>query len=262
MHYTWHFSSFFFTRATYGMYICICAIASLYKAEKNGSKLYLVLYLFFVANVLITAARMEMIAAIGASIIYLIHSPKYRKYVFGLFVVLLFILGTYGKAALEVRISNFVNRNVLYFMGHGGADISTGRIELWTKAMSYTDIYSFLFGHGLGSKDAIMEMDKISILGQQLRSFHSGYVDLFFETGIFGVAFILYIAASIIKNSKRFKLKRIQNFVWGIMSIWFLVNIADSNMLPFTTDMFSPFSTFIVFTLPTCMVNSSKSEFR
>lgn len=258
MYYTWNFSSFFFTRATYGVFLSICAIIALYRVEKKFNIVYIILYIFFLLNVLITAARMEMLAVIMASCVYMLHSKRYRKIVIPIFFLVLILLIIYVLPIWYTKIAFFIDKYFLFFKGHGGLsnDVSTGRFELWGKALGYTDVFSFFFGHGLGSKDTIMLKDNIQILGQNLTSFHCGYVDLFFETGVFGVGVIFYIAVSIIKKTKMIQSQRIRNLLWGLMSIWFLVNIADSNLLPFTTDMFSPVASFFFFTFPVCLSNS------
>lgn len=261
MFYTWNFSSFFFTRATYGVFVAICAIMALYRAEKERNKMYLLLYIFFVLNVLITAARMEMLAVIISSYIYMMHSKKYRRVIIPVGLVILFFLIIYGISNINMIITEFTDKYFIFFKSHGGLsdDITTGRIGLWEKAFEYTDIYSFFFGHGLGNKDEIMIRDNIQVLGETLNSFHSGYVDLYFEMGIFGVCVTVFIALNILVKTKKMYSLKLRNLVWGLMSIWFLVNLADSNLLPFTTDMFSPISCFFFFALPICMINSNES---
>ena len=259
MHYTWNFSSFYFTRATYGVFVTVCAIMALYRAEKERKKIYLLLYIFFVLNVLITAARMEMLTVVIASYIYMMHSKQYRRVIVPVGIVILFLLLIYGISSINTIITEITDKYYIFFKSHGGLsdDITTGRLGLWKKAFEYTDVYSLFFGHGLGSKDAIMMNDNIQVLGETLTSFHSGYVDLYFEMGIFGICVTVFIALNILLRSKKIASPRLRNLVWGLMSIWFLVNLADSNLLPFTTDMFSPISCFFFFALPICMINSN-----
>lgn len=260
MHYTWNFKSFFFTRATYGIYVSVCAIAALYRSEKKGKLGYLLIYVFLVANVLVTAARAQMLAIIGASIIYLSYSKKYRKFVIFGSAILVALLIIIGASYFSESFSNIMNTYSIFFdhSKGGQTDISTGRFYLWSVALQNNDLFTFFFGHGLGSKDVFLTINKISVLNEVVMSFHSGYVDLFFETGIFGLSFLAVSILGTLKNVKNNCRKDIKHFIFAIFSIWALVNVADSNMLPYSTDMFTPFATFIVVVLPNAIANYEK----
>lgn len=262
MHYTWNFRSFFFTRATYGIYISIASIAALVKSERKNSGWLLFLNIFLVGNVLITAARAEIIAVISGTILYLSYSKKYKKFVIVGIIILLLYLFTINIETLKNNLDNLINTYYIFFnhSQDGKTDITTGRLYLWHLAFQNNNFFTSILGHGIGSKDTLMRTWNITVLDEMLSSFHNGYVDLYFETGILGICFLGTCLLKTFKQVKRYCRKDIAHFFYAILLIWALVNIADSNMLPFTTDMFTPFATFMVITLPLTVANYAKNR--
>lgn len=261
MHHTWKFSSFFFTRATYGLFLSFSAIATLVKSEKRGSKGYLIIYAFFVVNIIITAARAQIISVIIGSLIYLSYSKLYKKYVIVGGVTLVMFLAIYFGIYFNNSLSMFINKYLLFFdHSQGGmTDITTGRFYLWQQAIKHMDILSFWGGNGLGSRDTIMIKETIQVLGETLTSFHSGYIDLFFETGILGIMFYITVVKNTIKRLQDLKRKDIQHFFYSVIVIVLIANVFDSNVLLFTTDVFSPIVSVMVIALPNAIANTDKS---
>lgn len=261
MHYTWNFRSFFFTRATYGIYVSMASIAALVKSERKNSKWLLILNVFLIGNVLITAARAEIIAVTLGTILYLSYSKKYRKFIIFGILVLVLLLITINLERLKNDLDNLMETYYIFFnhSQSGKTDITTGRFYLWNLAFQSNDIFTFILGHGIGSKDTLMKAWNVTVLDEMLTSFHNGYVDLYFETGILGVSFLGACLIKIFRQVKKYCRKDIAHFFYAILAVWMLVNMADSNMLPFTTDRFTPFATFMVITLPLTVANYAKN---
>ena len=251
MYYGWNFRSFFPTRAVYGSFISICAIISLYRSEKRGRTLSLVLYCWFAISVIVTSARSQMIALILGSVVYLLHSKKYKRVViFGTILgVFLIVLPSIGK------FNQLYEKYFMFFDHSRGreTDITTGRIELWLTALENMNVWSWIVGNGLGSKDTIMALNNVTILGANLSSFHSGYIDLFFETGLFGLALWGNILVGTIKQLKKYCPRNIFHFFISVLSIILVSNAFDSCYMIVSTDTMTTFSSFVVVCLP-CMV--------
>lgn len=253
MYYAWGFTSFFSTRAVYGTFLTICAIITLYKSERNSIRAYWLLFFWLSINVIITAARAQCLALIIGSVIYLTYSKKYRKFViFGIFVAIIYLVFT--------GISNFseiTEKYYMYFDHSQGreTDISTGRFELWGHAMQAMNLWNWPFGNGLGSKDTLMSIKEIKILGAQLYSFHSGYVDLFFETGILGIVIWARYIKKTLYNLAVCCPKRIRCLFISIIMVILVACLFDGCFLPFTADTMAIFSSFIIFALPKSVAN-------
>ena len=253
MYYTWNFNSFFSVRAVYAGFISICAIFSLLKSELYKKKIYLCLYVYFLCNILITAARAQSLAVIIATMFFLFHSKRYKK-----IVVFVGIIG--GIVILIVGLTWFTELVEEYFMffdhsQNRDTDFSTGRFELWGEALKAMDFVSMFSGYGLGSKDEFMLLKNIEILDSQLTSFHSGYIDLFFETGFLGLVFwskAIIDAIRVIKKNCPTEIK------YGLISVIILVLVSclfDSCYMIFTTDTMSPVASFFVVALPITVSN-------
>lgn len=253
MYYTWGFRAFFPARAAYGSFLAICSIVALMKSEQTKNILYLFIYIWFAGNTIITSARAQCLALIIGSTIYLLHSKKYRKYVvIGAFIGVIYLI--------SAGIGHFDEIMDTYFMffDHSRGretDISTGRFELWSQALKNMGVINWFFGLGIGSKDAIMSVRNISILGAELNSFHSGYVDLFFETGLLG---IIIWGRTIIKTMKNVNKKcpaYLRNFFISILTVFLVSCIFDSCFMIYTTDTMAVFSTFFSISLPNTVAN-------
>lgn len=256
MHYSWYLRSFFFTRATYGTFLGVCCIISLLKSERKESIRYLLCYVFFLINIFLTAARAEILATLIASLLYLSYSKRYKKIVIaGIFIVFIGVLIVWHSSINEV-VSKFLDTYSMFFDHSKGrdTDLTTGRLYLWQTAISNMNFFSVMFGNGLGSKDTIMQLKNVQVLGETLSSFHSGYVDLFFETGIIGIGFVLYCIVYTFRKVSTNCNAYIKNFLYSLLVLFALVNMADSNMLLFTTDFFAPFATFMIIALPNSVV--------
>lgn len=256
--YSFNFRSFFTARAAYGTFLNICAIITLLWIDKKGGWLYWVLFAWFAGNIIITAARAQIIALIIGTIIFLSHSKKYKKVVF----VLIILGGLYLISTRLSGLKEFINKNLLLFdhSQYKETDISTGRFELWRNAFNNMNPLNYLIGNGIGSKDTIMEVKQVTHMGARLSSFHSGYVDLFFETGLLGILIWFFIFKKVIKEVCQFCPIKISIFFISLLFVILSSNIFDSCNLPFTTDTLSTISSYLVIALPLMVANRYKLE--
>lgn len=248
MIYSWNFKGFFPARAAYGTFVSICAIIALFRFEERRRIWWIAICIWLVLNVLITAARAQCIAVIIAISIYLVRSKKYRKYLIlgcAILILLLLILN-------EDFFTNITSTYYMFFDHTYGrnTDISTGRLTLWFTALKNMDPLNWLVGNGIGSKDMIMEIRGVTILNERLLSFHSGYIDLLFETGIAGYCLWGSIICKTIQRVNSFCPEKIKHLFGSIAAVILVSCLFDSCYLIFTTDTMSLFATFIMICFP------------
>lgn len=257
MHYTWNFKSFFNTRSSYGILLSFAAISALVRSERKHMAGNLLLYTFFLLNTLITAARTEMIAIILGSSLYFICSKRYRRpfLVIGGFILL--IITVSGMSDLMKDFGHLTNKYYIFFnhMQSSSGDISTGRFGMWKLAFESMGPYSFIFGHGAGSKDAYLTSVNYTVLNENLKSFHNGYIDMLFENGLLGLGIMFGTVFSVFKRVRKYCSPLIQSFYAAILMIVFLANMGDSNALVFTADTLSPLVTVLILTVPNALAN-------
>lgn len=258
MYYTWNFRSFFSARAAYGSFLAVCALIALLKSEQKKKKVLLVLYFWFAGNIILTAARAQCIALILGSIIYLVYSKNYRKYVdFGIFV------GIFYLVIVGVNHLDEITETYFMFFDHSrgrDTDISTGRFQLWATALENMNVLNWFIGNGIGSKDTIMELRGVTILGERLSSFHSGYVDLLFETGILGLYIWGRSIKITIKQVSHACPKNLKHFFIATIIVVLTSCVFDSCYLIYTTDTMAMFASFFVIALPKTVANYYKSK--
>ena len=146
--------------------------------------------------------------------------------------------------SIILNFKNIMDKYSLIFRINS-SDFSNGRLELWWYAFKDMDLKSFLLGHGIGSKDAYLGM-----IGAIAYSFHSSWIDLFYEGGM--CLFLIYASVFIyvIKYVKNSTLSVIQKKMFYNFIIILLVSgIGDAIALPFMLDT----STF-----PICTVNGDR----
>ena len=155
--------------------------------------------------------------------------------------------------SIILNFKNIMDKYSLIFRINS-SDFSNGRLELWWYAFKDMDLKSFLLGHGIGSKDAYLGM-----IGAIAYSFHSSWIDLFYEGGM--CLFLIYASVFIyvIKYVKNSTLSVIQKKMFYNFIIILLVSgIGDAIALPFMLDTSTIFSTLVFITFPICTVNGDR----
>lgn len=249
MNYTSKYKSFFNTRSNFCLLLCINCVISLYLFETKKIKLvYLFLYFFFFANIILTNARTSIIVMICVTGIYMFQNKVRRIYIFLLVSVLLFVL---PWSQMMEFFSEFRSKYYLLFERHTGADLSNGRFELWASAWKGTNIVSFFIGHGVGAKDTYLSYINSSVL-----SFHNMWVDLFFEGGLFFTGLYIYIISNVVKNIKISKIAIPQKHLFYNFFVVLLISgMGDAIGSLFLLDTFSIVTTLLFVTCPLCLAN-------
>lgn len=251
--------SFYSSRAVYGTILNICAMFSLLSLKNKKNVLYWGIYFIFLINIIFTGARAQIIALFVGTLIFFIQEKKYKVPIIMISILLFLYL-----VITDFSIISKVMGKYGYFFDHSiykqNADISSGRFDLWKIAFDNMNPINYLFGLGLGSKDTIMKIVGASYLEQSLFSFHSGYVDLFFEIGLFGYLIWYGIIIKVYKDVLKNCPTKIRNFLFAVLFIVLVSNIFDSCSLIFTTDTLSITSSFFIVSLPLAISNYYKNE--
>lgn len=253
MYYTSNFKSFFNTRSNYDLLLCIaCAICLFFmKNEKKGKIPYGLLFVYFMLNIILTNARTSIIVVIlllGFSL--LMEKKQHHKVFLFLAVVLLLILIPWNN--ILNYFDNFKQTYYLLFQ-HGGSstDVSNGRFELWKTAIDGMNIFNLIFGHGIGAKDAYL-----SHIGSSILSFHSMWVDMFFEGGILLIFFYVAIIIDVVVKTKRSNLPfQIKLLFYEFVLILVIAGCGDAVATLFTLDTSSILASVVFVACPLCIVN-------
>ena len=253
MYYTSTYSAFFLTRSNFCLLLVVCYVISLYFYDLNKKRIFILLAVFFVGNVLLTTARTSIIilALITANYLFMKKNGSARNII--IIILCGAILALLPWDSIILNFKNIMDKYSLIFRTNS-SDFSNGRLELWWYAFKDMDLKSFLLGHGIGSKDAYLGM-----IGAIAYSFHSSWIDLFYEGGM--CLFLIYASVFIyvIKYVKNSTLSVIQKKMFYNFIIILLVSgIGDAIALPFMLDTSTIFSTLVFITFPICTVNGDR----
>lgn len=162
-------------------FTCLLAILCFWNVYAINKRENVILNLVLVcANILLiylssvrTYAVSLMAGFLYIGVMSLVSSKmkKLRKYVIIAFIILIFLL--------EYILTSFL-------LGHGGADISTGRFERWQLDLKYIfneySLVQFLFGNGMR---ASFEVNNV-IFGTYINSLNL-FVDMLIDYGLIGL---------------------------------------------------------------------------
>lgn len=254
MIYTSRFTSFFSSRSNYCLFLTCCFCLCLYKFEETRKKCYVLLATLYAFSIFLTNARTSIIVIIAILLFNAILLKKKTKIIAVLSVTLVLFFLPWGN--LLSQFENFYNKYTLLFMHAGKNDISNGRFDLWATAISDVNVISFFIGHGIGSKDAFL-----TAIGNQIKSFHSSWVDLFYEMGVVGILIYLYIAYKSIYATQKSNLSNAKKkLIYDFYIALALCGVGDSVALPFLLDSSAVFTTLIFISCPICLLNGCKYE--
>lgn len=253
MLYTNKFTSFFSSRSNYCLLLTCCFCLCLYFANETKKKRYYLLAALFTLAILITNARTSAIVILIVFLFNLNAIKNRTKIIIVLLLPFLLIFMPWDR--LLINFHEFYNKYYMLFMHAGANDISNGRFDLWLTAFSDVNLVSFFIGHGIGSKDAFL-----TAIGSVVKSFHSSWVDLFYEMGMVGVCSYFYIMYRIIIKTKKSSLTISQKrLIYNYYIVLVLCGIGDSVALPFLLDTSCILSTIIFITCPICLINGSEN---
>jgi O-antigen ligase len=258
-----HLISFFSSRAYYAFVLIVGVFSAMYimrqtKTPKTLQWVYIVIIALFIVNIIITGARTQIMELIFALFIYAFSRQK-NKLKFTLCVLIAIIIAI---NLAQNTFKAFIDRYSLILTHDAtGMDISTGRFTLWEAAFRNSSILNWIIGHGFGSKDVFLFSNNITVRGGELYgSFHSGYVDMFFESGLIGLLFILVIISKIIVSIINCYPDNVKNFFLPIYSAWFLECFTGAGFMLFTWDSMSLYASYLLVFLPLFLDNYYKKS--
>lgn len=246
----WHLISFFSSRAYYAFVMIVGFFSALYIMQK--SKKHQVIFVLIcgvlAANIVMTGARTQIAELICAFFVYTILNRKHKYLWFIMFAICTIVVLSFMWQPLQ----SFIGRYSLIFThDSSGSDFSTGRFTMWAAAFQNSDIINWITGHGLGSKDEFLYGNNIIIRGGEIYgSFHSGYVDMFFEAGLIGLIFILSVAIGNIKNIIKYFPKNVRVFFLSLFAAWFIECFTGAGFMFFTWDLMALYASFLFVFLP------------
>ena len=254
MSYTNRFTSFFQTRSNYCLFLCIAVAISLYKYRTSKKILYIALISFFTLNIIMTNARTSIITLVLMFLLHIFLTTK-NKTTYLLFLPILFAVFIFSPIPWERFIGSLDSFTEKYYLLFSRAsasdDFSNGRMELWKFAFEDINPLNFVIGHGIGSKDAYL-----MFINASAASFHSIWIDLFFEGGLLFVVLYICLIAKIIKTVKTSLLNNdLKNMFYVFMSILIVSGFGDAIALPFMLDTSVIISTLLFITLPIASSN-------
>lgn len=256
MYYTSTYSAFFLTRSNFCLLLIVCYVIILYFYEKDKKLIYVLLAVFFAGNIILTNARTSIFALLVVTVFYLFS--KKNSFVRNVLIIMIciLILLTLPWNLISLNINQIIEKYSLIFRTNS-SDFSNGRFQLWEYALRDMNILSFFVGHGIGAKDAYLSMiDAVAY------SFHSSWIDLFYEGGLclmFIYASVFKYIVKYVRNSRlTFAQKRV---FYNFIIILLVSGIGDAVALPFMLDTSTIFSTLLFITLPICTVNGANEEF-
>lgn len=260
MFYTDRFKGIFSARSAHCFLLCVGSAVCIMRISEKKKRYYVIL-LFFLFNIILSNARTSIVAVFGL-IAYEVwtgkkNNIKLRRFLLVTLVIIILVTITVfvSLSAMVDRITGFMDSYSLLFT-RNKTDITNGRIALWTAAFQGLGIFGFFFGHGIGTKDSYL-----SSIGMESGSFHSMYIDLLFEGGIFLLAIFGWFAYRTIKKIKSSKLNFAQKkLFYELYVVVGLSGLGDAVPTPFLLDTASIFSTLMLFTCPLLLINWKEND--
>ncbi|CCY84169.1 o-antigen polymerase [Clostridium sp. CAG:149] len=251
---TFKFKAIFLTRSNFCLLLCISSAICIYRRKKN-TLFYSILLLIFTGNILLTNARTSILAVLAMFLYEIWNGKRGKRRKILLILIGGVILCFMPWNAIIEKISTFVKEYPLLFV-RNNSDITNGRLGLWKDALEGTNFLSVFIGHGIGAKDAYL-----SSLGSEYGSFHSMYVDLFFEGGFFLLSlfffFIMTVIRSIKKSNLNFNNKKLFFELFIVIGV---SGFGDAIATPFLLDTSSLLATLLLFTCPITLINGIKEN--
>ena len=252
MYYTSTYASFFLTRSNYALILTVAFSISIYNYEETKKFSWLISSVYMLMNILLTNARTSIITVAIVLLIFLFLQKK--SVVRNLLIVMCisFALVILPWNSIISKFFMLTSKYSLLFRTDKG-DLSNGRFELWTMAFSDVNIFSFIFGHGIGAKDAYLE--SVSAFA---KSFHSSWVDLFYEGGIILYMIYIHIFYTVINRVKKSFLSITKKrLFYSYFIILILCGFGDAVALPLMLDTSTIIASIMFISVPLNAVNGA-----
>lgn len=241
---SWRYVSFFGQRNRFAacMYFAVICCGALYCA--TARKIYIAGAGFLLVQILCTNSRTAMVAA-GVAVVMLVYSKsKYRILTSLILIVTALVCGALFFDEILVSFSSFFNH-------YGGFDSASSRIDMWKFGIgSAVTEGGFVFGFGTGTQSDVLPPL------YEVASFHSMYVELFFEGGIVKVIIYIIVIITAVLFAKRNRALHDaglwKGFYLPLVASWLIFSMFESGATPFSTTLFSLVASVLVLVVPRC----------
>lgn len=255
MYFTSMYKSFFLTRSNFCLLLTTCYTISIHRWEKEKKIVVLALAIFFAVNILLTNARTSILTISVVTILFLTYQKKSNIRNIMLFLVICLVLVTLPWDSFLLKLNDLSQKYSLIFRT-GSSDVSNGRFTLWKLVFDNINPVNLLIGHGIGSKDAYL-----SYIGEFATSFHSSWIDLFYEGGVTFIIIYAFVFYNVIQHVKYSHLSQPdKRLLYSYIVIVLLCGGGDAIALPFMLDTSTIFSTIMFITIPLTVANGSLKE--
>jgi len=190
--YSANFSSFFPNRNQYGIFMLIMIISLSLLIHLKYEKKYIIYYLIFIANLILSMSRNAILALIiffGMLIYFKYIKGKKRItknkaffYFLGLVILIIAISFCYNNS----NVNKLINK---LFIRADSLESGSGRFTVWKNGLLIFSKYNPLVGVG---RYKAIELNK-SLFGSDLEYFHSLYIEKMAEHGIIGLITLLFL---------------------------------------------------------------------
>lgn len=243
------FKSFLVSNHEYAMYVVFAMVAVLccYKETKHKT-LYLCIFIFFVANLLISLSRTAMLACVCvfASFAFLAKGNGMKKWIIGIFLIVIVF------SVFVPEISELIEKIILKENDDGG------RFEIWENMLvvfKESTLKEKMIGQGY-----LNTISKIYILFGHT-SAHNMYLQILLTYGLIGVGFLIGILLHTLKNAiSIYKKKKDYSAIFVGLSfasfVFMLTNTACLMQSPIDSYMLTVFTVVI----PKYVVNSIRND--
>jgi O-antigen ligase len=172
--------------------ICLLVLKIDFKVVNKFIKTTLPIYVLVIFAVLLfTKTRSAWVACFVAAVLYgLIFEKRYLIYLSVMMAIALCI------PEVQDRLLNAQQGEVVW--GHGQLNSYSWRLQIWKDGLSWMTPDKYFFGYGL---DSFIKhsLTFFTLVGRVGMGAHNIYVQLFFETGFFGLVAYLFMNFTLLK---------------------------------------------------------------
>lgn len=244
-----YYTSFFSQRTECAVHAFFCACCCIYLFVLLNKKYYLFVYFLMLGHIILTGARMPLFATLFIPFIMMIIEPKFRKRVLWCAIIIIVL-----AVLFRGEIYSFANSFIRNYLSHNGMGVDTGvlRLNAWHDLINKTDIFTFLFGYGMGAQSSLVTYYSPYF---KVNGYHSMYVDTYCQGGILLLSFIIYICLYTIYRVIKSDLpKEYKSFAVATIIAHMISQITDSVGALFDYQIMSVMSTAFVIGIPLCRV--------
>lgn len=238
--------SFYLTRNAFGLLMAVCILLCVFMYLKNGKKIrYALIGTYFLLNLIMTLSRASYITVAAFVFFFLLMNTKKR----------LRIILVSSALVLAAVLLYFNNPHIQYFvdtyMIRADSGVN-GRNTIWKIALHEMDVWTVLFGKGLGISRVILDQQNFKVT-----SFHNIYLEMMLSGGVMYFLLFLYMLKTVFRKIKQlfpFDKESAVFFIACILS-FMVYGFFEVSML-FYLDLNCLLETFLMITLPILYTNA------